>query len=151
MVDEPKSDIQLDLDALSPPKVQVNYEGQTIAVKAPTLEQYSKIIDISNELKAAGEKATDPKTVTDIYKSIEAFVKEAIPELADKALNMAQLSSLFKLLSEIGAPTDKAVAKLKEQGIDLQAEQADPKASASAEASPNSSDTTQGTPQPTNS
>ncbi len=127
-----KTDVELDLDALAPPSVKINFKSKAISVTPPTLEQYAKVIDFSEQL--SNLKDNDFTTVANVYKNIEDFVKEVIPELKDEVLNFAQLSSLFKLLAQVGSPTDKALEKLKEQGINLKADES-PKDSASSEPS----------------
>jgi hypothetical protein len=112
-----KSDISIDLDELAPLSVELKYLGKKIMVEAPSLSQYASVIDYSEQLRNL--KKSDVKSVADIYEKIAVFIKEVIPELKEVKLNFAQVSSLFKLLAEIGAPTDKAVDKLKAQGIDL--------------------------------
>jgi len=123
-----KDDILLDLDALAPPKVQVKFNGKTIKIVPPDLPAYAKIIALSEEMKKDKSNFT---AVTVTYQKMETLVKELIPEVKEDTLNFAQISSLFKLLSEIGAPSDKAIAKLKAQGINLKPSKQSPKVSAS--------------------
>lgn len=132
----PKSDISLDLDELAPPKMNINFGGKTIAVNPPTLEEYAKIIDFSQQLKDhENEKGvTDSdsiRKIADIYKDINMFIGEVMPEFKNTKLNFAQSSALFRLLSQIGAPSERVLEKLKEQGIDLKASKQSPKVSAS--------------------
>lgn len=133
MATQPKSDILLDLDELAPPKVQIKFGQKTIEVHPPSLTQYSKIIDFSEKLGSIKKTKDEFSKVGEVYEEIDGLIKELIPELKDTELNFAQLSSLFKLMSEIGAPSDRALAKLKAQGIDLKATgKASKKASASS-------------------
>ena len=123
-----KDDIILDLDALAPPKVQLKFGGKTVNIEAPDLPDYAKIIALSEKMKTGKE---DFATLTVIYEEMATLIKSLIPELKETKLNFAQISSLFKLLSEIGAPSDKAIAKLKAQGINLKPSKQSPKVSAS--------------------
>lgn len=123
-----KDDITLDLDALAPPKVQLKFGGKTVNIEAPDLPDYAKIIALSEKMKTGKE---DFATLTVIYEEMATLIKSLIPELKETKLNFAQISSLFKLLSEIGAPSDKAIAKLKAQGINLKPSKQSPKVSAS--------------------
>ena len=127
MVDD-KSEVLIDLDALAPPKVRLKFNGQEIDVTPPSLPDYAKIIDLSQAMRAGQKSST---SVVATYEKMGVLVKELVPELKDENLNFAQISSLFKLLSEIGAPTDQAIAKLKAQGIDLKPSKQSPKVSAS--------------------
>lgn len=128
-----KSDIQLDLDALAPPTVQLSYKGKTIEVTTPDVKNYAKIIDFSTQMQQIEktETSSDFTKVADVYAQIEELIKELIPGLKDETLNFAQLSALFKMLAEIGSPTDQAVEKLKAQGVNIQESKDSPKVSAS--------------------
>jgi hypothetical protein len=118
---EPKSDILIDLDALAPPKVQISFQGKTIEVSPPDLTQYAHIIDFAQQLSALRKADKGLTEMGPIYGEINELLKTLIPELKDVKLTFAMTSALFKLMSEIGSPTDKAMEKLKEQGIDLKA------------------------------
>lgn len=129
---EAKSDILLDLDALAPPNITINYAEKAISVNPPDLKQYARIIDFSEKLTNSQKSAKKLDAIASIYPEINSFLKELIPELKEVNLTFAMTTALFKLMSEAGAPSDRAVAKLKEQGIDLKPKDAGPKASASS-------------------
>jgi hypothetical protein len=128
---EAKDSIDLDLDALEPKQVQIKYKDQTISVNPLDTIMFAKLYNLSAEM-AALENETDPEKVMSTYDKIDAFVKEAIPELKDDKLNQMQQIGLFNLLATINTPQDKAVKELASRGINLKKENAtDPKASTS--------------------
>jgi len=130
-MDDKKTGVDLDLDALAPKQVQIKYKGKTIKVNPLNLEMFSKLYDLSSEMSKI-KKIADPKEILDIYGRIEAFVKEAMPEFKDEKLNNLQLTALFDLLSKLNTPQDKALAELKKRGIELKkGGNSDPKASTS--------------------
>ena len=132
MNDDKKSDIALDLDALAPATVQINYKGKLISVTPPTLEQYALVMDYADQMNKIDDKAENYKQVTDLYAKIKEFIYSCIPDLKDEPLNVAQLTSVFELLSELGAPSDRAVEELKARGITVKSDgKQSPKASAS--------------------
>lgn len=118
MTTENKSPIDLDLDALAPKAVQINYKGKTIPVNPLSLEQFSKLYDLVAETDAA-KKSNDEKKVLDLFTKIDPLIKDCIPELKDEVLNQVQLMALLNLLQEISSPSDKAVTELKKRGINL--------------------------------
>lgn len=123
---EPQTDgLALDLDALAPSKIQINYGGQIIDIKPVDLPTFSKMLVISSDLSKL-QDSEDPNVFTPIYESIRNLISEAIPELADKTLNIAQLMSTFKFLNEVCMPQDKALKELEKQGITV-SEDAGPK------------------------
>lgn len=153
-MDSQKSEIQLDLDALAAPSVQINYKGQSYQVEPPSVSQFARIADLSDKLAQIDTKDKSAEALqktTALYDQIDGLIKEIIPDFKDKKFNFAQIMALFKLVSTVGQPTDKAIAKLREEGIDLTktGETGDPKGpdSTSSEQSPNSSDSTQPIPQ----
>jgi len=131
-MNDKKSDVALDLDALAPAKVQINYNGKTVEVIPPTLEQYVKVMEFADAMNKIEDKQENYKQVIDLYGKIKDFIYECVPGLKDEPLNVAQLTSVFELLSTLGAPSDRAVEELKERGINLKSDgKNDPKASAS--------------------
>jgi uncharacterized UPF0160 family protein len=138
-----QSDIQLDLDALAPKQVQIKFSDQTIKINPPTLQQFAKIVDFTDKLEAIS-KTDNMAQTTAVYSDIEAYIKELIPELKDAVLNMAQILALYKLLVDLGSPTDKAMEKLMSMGVSL--DNSIPKVSTSSESLLDSPDTTPPTP-----
>lgn len=128
-MDDKKTGVDLDLDALAPKQVQINYKGKIIKVNPLDLVMFSKLYDLSSEM-AKIKKVADPKQVLAIYGRVEEFVKEALPEFKDEKLNNLQLTALFDLLSKLNTPQDKALAELKKRGIELNKDggKSDPKA-----------------------
>lgn len=128
------SNIQLDLDALAPKEVQINYKGKLIPVPSPTLEQFAKIMSVSAEMRGIANLKDDVSQVVPIYDKALAIIREVVPAFQDENLNYMQIMALFKLLGDLAAPDDdKAIAELKNRGIDLAGAEAStsPKASAS--------------------
>jgi hypothetical protein len=114
--------VALDLDALAPKAVQINYKGETINVNPLSLEQFSKLLALSNDLKGvANISADDSSEVIAVYQKVKDFIDSAIPEFKDKDLNFVQILSVFNLLAELNTPEDKAINELKKQGIELKA------------------------------
>ena len=113
-----KTPVDLDLDALAPKVVRINYKNKTIEVNPLELPQYAKLLDLAQMLSAF---KGDPKVedITNVYEKIGALIKEVIPDLADETLNQAQLTALFNLLCELNTPQDKALEELKKQGVNL--------------------------------
>ena len=97
-----KTNIDLDLDALAPANVQINFKGKTVKVTPPTLEQYVKVMDLAEAMNGVTDKAKNYKEVINIYGQIKEFIYECIPDLKDEPLNIAQITSLFELLSTLG-------------------------------------------------
>jgi hypothetical protein len=128
----PKSSIALDLDALAPAKVQINYKDKLVEVTPPTLEQYALVMDFADQMNKIEDKTENYKQITDLYGKIKDFIYECVPGLKDEPLNVAQITSLFELLSTLGAPSDRAVEELEAKGITVKSGgNSDPKASAS--------------------
>lgn len=127
-----KSDIDLDLDALAPPKVNIKYNGKTIEVHPLELEQFAKYYELAQEM--AKTKQSDSVTkITATLKKVEAFVREVIPDLEGQTLNQVQVTAIFGLLGELNQTQDKALEELKKRGIELKkgAQKPKPKASTS--------------------
>jgi hypothetical protein len=118
MTTDDKTPIDLDLDALAPKKVQINYQGKTIPVNPLSLEQFSKLYDLVAEVDTA-KNSQDEKKILELFVKIDPLIKECIPELKDDKLNQIQLMALLNLLQEISSPQDKALAELKKRGINL--------------------------------
>lgn len=124
--------VDLDLDALEPKIVQINYKGQLIRVNPLTLTQYSKLVTLSSDIVDA-QKAEDPKVMTELIGRVKELINEAIPELADKELNPQQVLAIYKLIVQLSSPEDKAIKQLEQNGITLKSEgDGDPKASTSS-------------------
>jgi len=114
--EEEKSGIDLDLDALAPKQIQINYKGALIKINPLTLEQFGKLYDVAADMKDIRDDRTKLKAV---MIEVEALIKDVIPELKEEKLNQIQLTALINLLSELSTPEDKALAELKKRGIEL--------------------------------
>lgn len=113
------SEIQLDLDALSPKRVQIKFQDKLIQVEPPTLEQYALVLEYGTEMENLQDNA-NPHAVAAIYQKIQSFIVDVIPDLKDVKLNYKQIIAVFQLLAQLGNPTDDAtIAELKKRGITL--------------------------------
>lgn len=131
------NDVALDLDALAPQPANVKFNGQTISVNPPTLEQFVKALKLAQSLKDVDENNLD--ALQEYYVQAETLIKEVIPELKDKSLNYKQIMALFKLITEQGTPDDdQALVELQKKGIELDSDGQAPKDSALPEVSANS-------------
>lgn len=122
--------VELDLDALEPKKVQINYQGQTILVNPLSLPQYAKLVNISSEIVDA-QKSEDATVMTGLIEKLKGLIDEAIPEFADKNLNPQQILAIYQLLVKLSSPEDKAVKQLEQNGVTMTGGDGDPKASTS--------------------
>lgn len=115
----------LDLDALVPAKVNIKFDNQTIEVKSPSLEQFAKMMQFSQMIeKAQGDNS--PEELVKVFEQVKQFIYTFIPELTGKDLNPSQITAIFKLLADMGSPSDEMQSKLEQQGIEVKT--ADPKA-----------------------
>lgn len=116
-----KSDIALDLDALSPAKVQISFKGKVIEVTPPTIEQFARILEYGTEMENLPDKS--PVAVSEVYAKIRDFLQELIPDLQGVGLNYKQIIAVFQLLAGMANPNDDAsVAELKKRGITIPSE-----------------------------
>jgi len=119
-MDNDKTGVELDLDALSPKSVKINYKEKVIEIQPLNLELFSKLYDLASEVSKIDKiNQDDPQRVIDIYTRVEKIVKEAIPELVEESLNSIQLTALFELLVKINTPQDKAIDELNKRGITI--------------------------------
>lgn len=110
--------VDLDLDALAPTKVTINYKDKKIEIHPLDLVQFTKLYNLATDMgKINGEQDNDK--VIGIYERVEELIKQVIPELANEKLNNLQLTAIFNLLAKINTPQDKAIAELGKRGINL--------------------------------
>lgn len=114
-----KTGVDLDLDALAPTQVNINYKSKVIQVNPLDLVQFSKLYNLATDMGKIKEFDDNPDKVVEIYGRVETLIKEAIPELADEKLNNLQLTAIFNLLAKINTPQDKAIKELEKRGINL--------------------------------
>lgn len=113
-----KTSVDLDLDALAPKVVRINYKGKIVEVKPLELTQYAKLLDLAQSLASfKGEPKVED--ITGLYEKIATLIKEVIPDFAGETLNQAQLTAIFNLLCELNTPQDKALAELEKHGVNL--------------------------------
>ena len=113
-----KSSVDLDLDALAPKNIQINYQGKLIKINPLDLEQFAKLYDLAGNM-AGLSKEKDSTKLKSVMNGIKELIAEVIPELKDEKLNQLQYTALINLLSELSTPQDKALAELKKRGITL--------------------------------
>ena len=113
-----KTNVDLDLDALAPADIAINYKGKHIKVLPLELEQFAKYYDLAEIMSKASTKTNTKELIADL-KQVTEFVKEVIPELKDEHLNQVQVTALFSLLGDLNSTQDKALAELKKRGIEL--------------------------------
>lgn len=111
-----KTNVDLDLDALAPKQIQINYQNKLIKINPLTLEQFGKLYDVAADMQDIKDDRSKLKTV---MVDVEALIKDVIPELKEEKLNQIQLTALINLLSELSTPEDKALTELKKRGIEL--------------------------------
>jgi hypothetical protein len=113
-----KSSVDLDLDALQPKAVNINFKGKTISVDPLPLEQYAELIEISSEVVGA-QGNDDPKLVMPLYRKLKELIDKVIPDFVDVTLNPQQILAVYELLTKLNTPEDKALAELKAQGVEM--------------------------------
>lgn len=117
-MDDAAKGIDLDLDVLQPKAGRINYKGSTYTIEPLSLEKYSKLLQLSNELgKFKG--SDNPDEIVAIYEKIRAFINVVLPEMTDLTLNTNQITALFSLIAKMNTPEDPALAELKKQGIEV--------------------------------
>lgn len=106
------SDI-LDLDALEPKGAKVKISGVEHDVKPPTTAQVMKLASIGSKLQEVGKLQDDELNAT--IAELHNLLRDCIPELGERQLNIAQLTALLSLIIDMGMPKD--AKELEKQGV----------------------------------
>lgn len=117
-MDDAAKGIDLDLDVLQPKAGRINYKGSTYTIEPLSLEKYSKLLQLSNEL-GQFKGSDNPDEIVAIYEKIRTFINVVLPEMTDLTLNTNQINALFSLIAKMNTPEDPALAELKKQGIEV--------------------------------
>lgn len=112
----------LDLDTLVKPSKKIRFQGETIEIAPPSLEELLKLSKLGGQIqkKQTGEKMSEEEAIEAIGNLREAF-GELVPELKGKPLNVEQLLALLEMVVQLAMPSD--VAELEKRGITLDADQ----------------------------
>lgn len=108
----------VDLDNLNPQKVIIRFGGQDIPVNPPKVKEVFA-------LQALSQRFSDTMTEEEAEQRLldcAEIIWRAIPEIANKPLDLAQTLKLIKILSDLSIPED--TKELDKRGISP----ADPKA-----------------------
>lgn len=105
----------IDLDALVPEKRKIKFNDEIIEVNPPSTANILRLSKSAVTLSEAGDVDTDE--LQKATETIEACIKDIIPELKEATLSTNQLLSLMTLINDMALPQDDK--KLKEQGVTL--------------------------------
>lgn len=117
----------IDLDALTPPKAILKFNGQEIPVHPPKVGQALKLATAAQHMAdlRGSKKGVDPSKIDAALTEIKLIIDELVPELKDHELTMEQLLIVTKAISNMIVPPD--AKELAKKGITIGGGDADPK------------------------
>jgi hypothetical protein len=115
----------IDLDALTPQKAILKFQGNEITVDPPTVGAALKLAAAAQRMADLKDNAADikPDELDSALDDIKEKIDVIIPELKGHELNMEQLLVVTRAISDMLIPKD--AKELKERGISVDS---DPKA-----------------------